>query len=75
MRSVAFSPDGTRVVSGGNDSLVKVWDVDTSVEVSEQLWERASQSGEVIICIYMYIYICIHIYTYVYIHIDIDIDR
>ena len=32
--SVSFSPDGTRVVSGSEDGLVKVWEVDFGTEVS-----------------------------------------
>ena len=31
--SVAFSPDGTRVVSGSADELVKIWDTATGAEV------------------------------------------
>jgi len=31
---VSFSPDGTRVVSGSADMLVKVWSVETGVAVS-----------------------------------------
>jgi len=31
--SVAFSPDGKRIVSGSKDKLVKIWDADT-LEVS-----------------------------------------
>ena len=27
--SVAFSPDGTKVVSGSGDSTVKIWNVET----------------------------------------------
>jgi len=27
MRSVAFSPDGTKIVSGSNDGTIKVWDL------------------------------------------------
>jgi WD40 repeat protein len=26
IRSVAFSPDGTKIVSGSNDGTIKVWD-------------------------------------------------
>jgi len=33
VRSVAFSPDGTRVVSGSDDRTVKVWDAQTGKEV------------------------------------------
>ena len=33
--SVAFSPDGQRVVSGSHDKLVKMWDAATGSEVSE----------------------------------------
>ena len=31
--SVAFSPDGTRVVSGSTNSLAIVWDAETGAEV------------------------------------------
>jgi WD40 repeat protein len=27
IRSVAFSPDGTKIVSGSHDMMIKVWDV------------------------------------------------
>ena len=33
VNAVAFSPDGTRVVSGSNDSLVKIWSSETGAEV------------------------------------------
>jgi hypothetical protein len=32
--SVAFSPDGQRIVSGANDRRVKIWDAETGAEVS-----------------------------------------
>ena len=34
VNSVAFSPNGNRVVSGSDDKLVKIWDTETGVEVS-----------------------------------------
>jgi WD40 repeat protein len=33
VRSVAFSPDGTRLASGGNDRMVKIWDAQTGQEM------------------------------------------
>ena len=32
--SVAFSPNGNRIVSGSRDKLVKIWDTETGAEVS-----------------------------------------
>ena len=49
--SVAFSPDGKRIVSGSQDNLVKVWDAETGAEVSRHtssvhiLGEHPSESG------------------------------
>ena len=40
VRSVAFSPDGTRIISGSDDGLVKIWDAKTGVEVSNGLGVR-----------------------------------
>jgi len=34
MRSVAFSRDGNRIVSGSTDMLVKIWNAETGGEVS-----------------------------------------
>ena len=31
---VDFSPNGNRVVSGSDDTFVKIWDTETGVEVS-----------------------------------------
>ena len=48
IRSVAFSPDGQRVVSGSFDQLVKVWDAATGAEVSTFVglcWGEAMGGG------------------------------
>ena len=34
LRSVSFTPDGTRVISASKDKLVKIWDLETGAEVS-----------------------------------------
>jgi WD40 repeat protein len=39
--SVAFSPDGKRVVSGSYDKLAKIWDAETGTEVSWCVGVRA----------------------------------
>ncbi|KDN40372.1 hypothetical protein RSAG8_08135, partial [Rhizoctonia solani AG-8 WAC10335] len=33
VRSVQFSPDGTRVVSGSNDKTIRVWDVERGITI------------------------------------------
>jgi WD40 repeat protein len=33
--AVAFTPDGKRLVSGGFDTVIKVWDAETGREVAK----------------------------------------
>jgi WD40 repeat protein len=37
VNAVAFSEDGTRVASGSDDMLVKIWDIATGAEVSSEV--------------------------------------
>ena len=43
--SVALSPDGTRIVSGGEDGVIRVWDAATGQPVGSSL---TGQSGAVL---------------------------
>ena len=38
VHSVAFSPDGKRIVSGAGDKLVKIWDAASGAEVISSMW-------------------------------------
>jgi len=44
MFSVAFSPDGTRIVSGST-GLVQIWDTETGAEVRSFVGERFGWRG------------------------------
>ena len=37
VRSVGFSPDGTRIVSGSEDKTIRIWDANTGDEVMKPL--------------------------------------
>ncbi|KIO00850.1 hypothetical protein M404DRAFT_71678, partial [Pisolithus tinctorius Marx 270] len=37
VNSVAFSPDGKRIVSGSRDNTVRVWDVEGAVQIGTPL--------------------------------------
>ncbi|KAL4062785.1 hypothetical protein V8B97DRAFT_2091404 [Scleroderma yunnanense] len=43
VRSVAFSPDGTRIVSGSDDKTVRVWDTDRGVQIGSPLQGHTDQ--------------------------------
>ena len=45
VRSVAFSADGQRIVSGSEDRRVKIWNAETGAEV-RSLWE-CDEGGDV----------------------------
>src|SRR5258707_9834295 len=37
IRSVCYSPDGTRVVSGSNDKTIRIWDAESGTVIGEPL--------------------------------------
>jgi len=43
--SVAFSSNGKRIVSGSDDKLVKIWEVETGAEVNRFVGVRALRVG------------------------------
>ena len=48
--SVAFSPDGSKIVSGSSDQTIKVWDAESFALVEERRGDAATidpRSGEV----------------------------
>jgi WD40 repeat protein len=45
VRSVDFSLDGKRIVSGSHDADVKIWNVETGAEVSVHLVKQGVGSG------------------------------
>ena len=47
VRSVAFSSDGTRIVSGSSDQTIRVWDAATGQQVGEALRGHENQVNSV----------------------------
>ncbi|KAJ6592977.1 WD40-repeat-containing domain protein, partial [Mycena capillaripes] len=47
VRSVAFSPDGKRIVSGSHDSTVRIWDAETGAALREPLEGHTDWVGSV----------------------------
>ena len=45
VQCVAFSPDGSRIASGGNDSLVRLWNVETDSKELELKGHRGRVTG------------------------------
>ena len=63
VRSVAFSPDGKRVISGSDDNLVKIWDAESGAEVrskrgctllsDDRVWLCALNMGGGVACVHV----------------------
>lgn len=49
VRTVAYSPDGTHVVSGSSDKTIRIWDVETGESVGESL---RGHTGEILSIVY-----------------------
>ena len=49
IHSVAFSPDGTKIVSGSDDKTIKAWDAESLTMIEERKGDGATidSSGEV----------------------------
>ena len=47
IRTVAFSRDGTRIVSGGDDSTIRVWDVKAQVQIDEPIGGNVNSMNSV----------------------------
>jgi hypothetical protein len=45
INSVAFSPDGTKIVSGSNDTTIKVWDSGAPSPQSRPPWPKLTPAG------------------------------
>ena len=46
IRSVAFSPDGTKIVSGSDDETIKVWDAESFNLLETRPGDAMAFSGE-----------------------------
>ena len=51
--SVAYSPNGSQILSGGSDATLKVWDAANPRPYLESEWEEVKGDGEELLPIYM----------------------